>query len=172
MRDTRFVARHRGGPLEPKRHRLLAMWAAKCAEHVLPFFEKVSKDDGPRRAIETARAWARGEVSVGEAQRAAVAAHAAAREASTASAIAAARAAGHAAATAHMAEHSLGPVIYGCKAVSAEGGSAERERAWQLKQAPVAIRELVRSGLEKKLARKTRKPGAAKRGRQAISARR
>src|SRR3954469_12188461 len=98
MRDRRFVAVHRGGPLDLARHRLLAMWAADCAEHVLPLFENCSSDDRPRRAIETARAWARGEVRVGAAQKAAVAAHAAAREATDKGAIAVARAAGHAAA--------------------------------------------------------------------------
>src|SRR5262245_7566229 len=41
-------------------------------------------DDRPRRAIETARAWAAGAVSVGAARTAAVAAHAAARDTSAA----------------------------------------------------------------------------------------
>lgn len=151
MRDRRFVAVHRGGPLDLARHRLLAMWAAACAEHVLPLFENCSSDDRPRRAIETARAWARGEVRVGAAQKAAVAAHAAAREATDKSAIAAARAAGHAVATAHMAEHSLGPVIYGAKAVESAGGSTDVERAWQLKRAPRNLRALIESALDRRL---------------------
>src|SRR5690348_4878769 len=107
MRDRRFVAAHRGGPLGIAHHRLLAVWAADCAERVLPLFEESSPDDRPRRAVEMARAWARGEVPVGAAQKAAVAAHAAARGAARAAATAAARAAGHAVATAHMADHSL-----------------------------------------------------------------
>src|SRR5258708_9916452 len=102
MRDRRFVAVHRGGPLDAARHRLLAAWAADCAEHVLRLFEECSSDERPRRAVEIARAWARGEVPVGAAQKAAVAAHAAARAAKSRSATAAARAAGHAAATAHV----------------------------------------------------------------------
>src|SRR6476619_6497188 len=112
MRDRRFVAVHRGGPLDKARHMMLASWAADCAERVLPLFEECSSDDRPRRAIETARAWARGEVPVGAAQKAAVKAHAAARSVTNEAAVAAARAAGHAVATAHMAEHSLGPMIY------------------------------------------------------------
>src|SRR4051812_45099750 len=104
MRDQRFVAAHRGGPLEATDHRLLAAWAADCAERVLSLFEEHSSDDRPRRAVEVARAWARGEVRVGDAQKAAVAAHAAAREATSEAATAAARAAGHAVATAHMAD--------------------------------------------------------------------
>jgi hypothetical protein len=147
MRDRRFVAVHRGGPLDAVRHRLLAAWAAACAEHLLPLFENDSPDDRPRRAVEIARAWARGEASVGDAQKAAVAAHAAAREATSESATAAARAAGHAVATAHMADHCLGPVIYGLKAIKAAGGSADDELAWQLKQLPHEVRELVVSAL-------------------------
>ena len=81
MRDKRFVAAHRGGPLTLPEHRLLAAWAADCAEHLLPLFELHSLDSRPRLAIEVGRAWVRGELKTGVAQRAAVAAHAAAREA-------------------------------------------------------------------------------------------
>src|SRR6185369_4276040 len=132
MRDRRFVAVHRGGPLDRAKHRLLAAWAAGCAEHVLPLFEECSADDRPQCAIETARAWARGELPVGDAQKASVAAHAAAREMTSKSATAAARAAGHAVATAHMADHCLGPVIYALKALEAQGLSTDVERAWQV----------------------------------------
>ena len=164
MRDKRFIAVHRDGPLPLAHHRLLAIWAAKCAEHVLPLFVEVSSDNRPRLAIETARAWAHGEVRVGDAQKASVAAHGAARAAPSPSATAAARAAGHAVATAHMAEHSLGAAIYGCKAVVAHGRSAGRERAWQLKQVPASLRELVRSGLENKSTAAARKQLGAKAG--------
>ena len=37
-RDPRFVTVRRGGTLEDAQHRLLAAWAADCAEHVLEFF--------------------------------------------------------------------------------------------------------------------------------------
>ncbi len=38
-------------------HRLLASWAASCAEHVLPFFEAdYPLDNRPRKAIAAARA--------------------------------------------------------------------------------------------------------------------
>ena len=66
-RDPRLVAIHRGGLLDVASHRLLASWAADCAEHVLPLFTaKYPEDDRPRRAIETARAWSRGEASIQE----------------------------------------------------------------------------------------------------------
>jgi len=94
-RDPRFVAVHRGGLLDVATHRLLASWAADCAEHVLPLFtQKYPDDDRPRMAIDTARAWSRGEVTMGEAREAAYAAHAAARDASDAVASEVARAPG------------------------------------------------------------------------------
>ena len=60
IRDPRFITVRRGGTLEDDDHRLLAMWAADCAEHVLHHFEQARpKDDRPRRAIDLGRAWAR-----------------------------------------------------------------------------------------------------------------
>ncbi len=151
-RDPRLVAVHRGGLLDVVRHRLLASWAADCAEHVLPLFTaKHPEDDRPRRAIETARAWSRGEATVGEAREAAVGAHAAARGAVDGAAREAARAAGHAVATAHMADHELGAAAYAIKAVRlaspAPGAkeAGERECRWQREHLPEAIRELVLS---------------------------
>src|SRR5581483_2709907 len=156
-RDPRFVAAHRGGLLDASRHRLLASWAADCAEHVLPLYTaKYPEDDRPGRAIETARAWARGEASVGEARAAACAAHAAARIASDAAAREAARAAGHAVATAHMADHELGAAAYAIKAVRLASRAAdakaagEREWRWQRDHLPEAIRELVLSDVERR----------------------
>ncbi len=154
-RDARFVAVHRGGLLEESRHRLLASWAADCAEHVLPLFTaKYPEDDRPRQAIEMARAWSRGEASVGEAREAAFAAHAAARSASDPAANAVARAAGHAVATAHMADHELGAAAYAIKAVRLASPATEatlageRECQWQRERLPEAIRELVLSDEE------------------------
>jgi hypothetical protein len=107
-RDPRLVTVRRGGTLKDSDHRLLAVWAAACADHVLHFFEQAhSGDERPRKAIEQARAWVRGEITMTQARTAAFAAHDAAREASGA-AKEAARAAGHAVAVAHMAEHELG----------------------------------------------------------------
>jgi hypothetical protein len=151
-RDPRFVAVHRGGLLEDAQHRLLIAWAADCAERVLPLFAAEHPgDDRPRRAVEAARAWARGETRVQVAREAAYAAHAASRAASGAAARAAARAAGHAVATAHMADHGLAAAAYAIRAVRhaaapAEAAPAgERERRWQREVLPEAIRELVLS---------------------------
>ena len=156
-RDPRFVAVHRGGLLDVASHRLLASWAADCAEHVLPLFRvKYPKDDRPRGAIETARAWSRGEATVGEAREAAFAAHAAARSAADAAAREVARAAGHAVATAHMADHELGAAAYAIKAVRLASPASdamtagERECRWQRQHLPEAIRELVLSDEERR----------------------
>lgn len=156
-RDPRFVRTHRGGSLDEARHRLLAGWAADCAEHVLPLFTaKYPEDDRPRRAIEVARAWSRGEATVGEARAAAYAAHAAARGASDAVASQVARAAGHAVATAHMADHELGAAFFAIKAVRLAAPISEaiaagaRECQWQRARLPDAIRELVLSDEERR----------------------
>jgi len=37
MRDKRFIAEHRDGPLKKEQHRLLIKWACDCAENVLPW---------------------------------------------------------------------------------------------------------------------------------------
>jgi len=149
MRDRRFVAVHRGGPLSPAEHRLLALWAAACAESVLPLYEAAASDGRPRNAIALARAWARGGLTFGAAREASLAAHAAAREASAAglgpAAVAAARAAGQAVATAHAADHSLGAALYALKAARAAGRAVEAERAFQDASLPEPVRILVLS---------------------------
>ncbi len=154
-RDPRFVAVHRGGLLNETTHRLLASWAADCAEHVLPLFTaKYPEDDRPARAIETARAWSRGEATVGAAREAAFAAHAAARSAPDAAARAVARASGHAVATAHMADHELGAAYFAIRAVRAASpaseamAAGERECRWQRGQLTEAVRGLVLSDEE------------------------
>src|SRR4029434_43861 len=71
VRDPRFVTLRRGGTLTDSDHHLLALWAASCAEHVLDLFESVRPEDPrPREAIEHARAWVRGEVTMMQARAA------------------------------------------------------------------------------------------------------
>jgi hypothetical protein len=145
VRDPRFVTIRRGGTLVDSDHRLLALWAAACAEHVLDRFESVRPDDPrPREAIEHARAWVRGEVKMMEARRAAGRAQAAARDLQGA-ARHAAYAAGQAAVVPHVAAHELGAAAYAIKAArAADGDAAGRlECLWQREQLPEAIRELV-----------------------------
>ena len=148
-RDPRFITIRRGGTLTDSDHRLLALWAAACAEHVLHHVESVQPSDPrPRQAIEQARAWARGAITMSQARAAAGHAMAAARALSGA-ARHAAFSAGQAAAVAHVAAHELGAAAYAIKAVrvAAPGGEGEsagrRECRWQRAQLPDVIRELV-----------------------------
>ncbi len=148
-RDARFITIRRGGTLTDRDHQLLALWAAACAEHVLHLFESAQPSDPrPRHAIEQARAWARGEVTMSHARAAAGHAMAAARELSGA-ARHAAYAAGQAAAVAHVAAHELGAAAYAIKAARAATPDGESARSgllecrWQRDQLPDAIRDLV-----------------------------
>lgn len=148
-RDPRFITIRRGGTLTDADHRLLALWAAACAEHVLHLFEAAQPaDPRPRQAIEQTRAWARGEITMSQARAAGGHAMAAARALSGA-ARHAAYAAGQAAVVAHVAAHELGAAAYAIKAARAAAPAAEGERAgrlecrWQRDQLPDAIRELV-----------------------------
>lgn len=162
MADNQFIAVHRGGLLDLQRHRMLTAWAADCAERVLAHFEAASGDGRPRRAIEVARAWGRGEATTAVAQAAAVAAHRAAREARDPAAAAAALAAGHAAATAHLGEHAPKAAHQALCALAAAGGDTEAERNWQRVQLPDAIRELVVTALaSRKFQRLERAPARA-----------
>ena len=149
VRDPRFITVRRGGSLRDDDHHLLAMWAADCAEHVLPQFERARPDDDrPRRAIDLARAWARGEVTWWESRTAGGHANAAARDLRGA-ARHAAYAAGQAAAVGHVAAHELGAAAYAIRAVQAAAGDDEGVAAgrlecqWQRARLPDQIRELV-----------------------------
>ena len=121
-------------------HRILAIWAADCAERALPYFERRSpEDDRPRKAIEAIRAWARtGVFKMADVRGTSLAAHAAAREVEEDDAArSAARAAGQAMATAHVPRHSIAAAIYAATAVrdatppSDAEAATEKERDWQ-----------------------------------------
>ena len=149
VRDPRFITIRRGGTLTDSDHRLLALWAAACAEHVLPLFESVQPaDPRPRQAIEQARAWVRGEIKMSQSRAAGGHAQAAARELSGA-ARHAAFAAGQAAVVAHVAAHELGAAAYAIRAARAAASADESESAgrrecqWQREQLPEGIRALV-----------------------------
>ncbi len=188
-RDPLFMTIRRGGSLTDSDHRLLAMWAADCAERVVHLFEEARPgDDRPRQGIERAWALARGEIRMIQAREAAYAAHAAAREAQGA-AREAARAAGHAVAVAHMADHELGASAYALRAVHAaapeggQGGGIDQgtamaagasaagdtgagpgrsEAAQPEVLAPVPLRSLVRAQMENRLVLRYFSPLSAK----------
>jgi hypothetical protein len=152
IRDKRLITIRRGGTLTDDNHRLLALWAANCAEHVLTIFECVRpNDDRPRQAVEAARAWVSGEIKMMRARDFAGAAQDSARECKGVSEAArmAALSAGQAAVVAHVAAHELGAATYALRAVVETAPKVEREAArlaeleWQKERLPDEIRELV-----------------------------
>jgi hypothetical protein len=148
VRDPRMITIRRGGLLSDADHQLLALWAARCAEHVLPLFEAERPwDSRPREAIDAARAWARGEMRMMDARAFGGHAMGAARSLPRGPARFAAYAAGQAACVGHVAEHDLGAAAYAIRAVqAADPGSLNAgrlERDWQRAQLPEQIRALV-----------------------------
>lgn len=135
--------------------RIVASWAADCAERVLAIFESESPADSrPRDAIARTRAFARGELdAAGEIRRRFVAGRAA-RDVTTPAAIAAARAAAQAAGVAHMGAHALGAAAYAVKAAGLsrpdQFDAVRDELCWQLDQltpeVKTALRQLPRLG--------------------------
>jgi hypothetical protein len=129
--------------------RVMAVWAADCAERTLYLFEmQAPGDTRPRDAIAGVRAFARGELRIGPARALSVAAHAAAREVADPAAVAAARAAGHAAATAHMASHARGVPAYAARAASIAAPDDPTvvavEIRWALDHASPEVRNVLR----------------------------
>lgn len=131
--------------------RIVAVWAADCAERVLGLFEaEAPGDHRPRDSIARTRAFARGELGVAEEIRRRFVGGTAAREVSAPAAVAAARAAGQAAAIPHMGAHALGAAAYAAKAggLAAPGRpeAVSQEIRWQLgrmsTQARAALRQL------------------------------
>ena len=147
VRDPRLVTIRRGGLLRDADHQLLALWAARCAEHVLHLFEaEEPSDTRPRDAIDSARAWARGEMTMMDARARGGHAMGAARPLQGAARFAA-YAAGQAACVGHVAEHDLGAAAYAIKATRAahpnEIDAGRLERDWQRDQLDERIRALV-----------------------------
>ena len=136
-------------------HQALALWAADCANHVLPYFEEKHPEDArPRNAIEALQTWiSTGMFKMAVIRKASLDAHAAAREAGEDSA--ARFAAGQAVATAHVSTHAIGASLYALKAIKAANpGDAEaavvRERAWQIRHLPEHLQGLVTAWIEVK----------------------
>jgi hypothetical protein len=128
--------------------RIVAVWAADCAERVLALFEAQAPRDGrPRDAIARLRAFARGELGVAEARRRLVA-HAAARDVSAPAAVAAARAAAQAASIPHMGAHALGAAAYAAKAAALaapdRSEALDEEIRWQLGHLTAPVRAALR----------------------------
>lgn len=66
MRDNRFVAVHRGGPLTKDHHHQLIRWARECSEHVLSLIDE-NIDQRLIHALYVAKEWEKEKATVGEA---------------------------------------------------------------------------------------------------------
>jgi hypothetical protein len=129
--------------------RILAAWAADCAERVLWLFEAEAPDDPrPRDAIARTRAFARGELDVAEEIRRRFVGGAAARDVSALASAAAARAAGQAAAVVHMGAHALGAAAYAGKAAGLAAPdqrvAVAQEIRWQLSHMSAPVKAALR----------------------------
>jgi hypothetical protein len=128
--------------------RLVAAWAADCAERVLPLFEREAPgDDRPHDAIARARAFARGELdAAGEIRRRFVA-NRAAQAVTAPGARAAAWSAGQAAGVAHMGAHALGAAAYAAKAAAIAAPDAPDPAAAELDAQLALLTDPMRSAL-------------------------
>lgn len=129
--------------------RVIAAWAADCAERVLYLFEsEAPADDRPRDGIARARAFASGDLdAAGEIRRRFVAGRAA-QAVDSPAAKAAAWAAGQAAGVAHMGAHALGAAAYAAKAVGLaapdDPSAGADEISWQLDHMSEPVRSALR----------------------------
>ncbi len=128
--------------------RIVAAWAADCAERVLWVFEtEAPGDNRPRDAIARARAFARGELDIAEQIRRRFVGNAAAREVRIPAAVAAARAAGQAAAIPHLGAHALGAAAYAAKAAGRAAadrpGLISEEILWQVHRMSAEVRRAL-----------------------------
>lgn len=135
--------------LSEAERRLVAAWAADCAERVLSVFEaERPEDERPREAIARTRGYAAGERDTAGEIRDRFGGGGSANGVSRAAA-AAARAAGQASAVAHMGAHALGAAGYAVLAASLAAPerleAAEEEMAWQAAALTPGMRAALRA---------------------------
>ena len=149
MRDKNWVLEHRGGSLKIDQQKQLMKWALECVNHLLPLLNG-SINEKITNAITVGNNWITGKATTGDAIKSAREIIKYVRTLNNELEILITRAAGQAVATAHMADHSMGPVYYGIKAIKINGGSIDSEIKWQIEQLPNNIKELVLNGLKNK----------------------
>lgn len=130
--------------------RIVALWAADCAERVLALFEAEAPGDGrPADAIARARAFGRGKLGTADQIRQRFVAGRAANAVTNPAAVAAARSAAQASGVAHMGAHALGAAAYAAKAAGLaavdETTAIDAEIAWQLEHLTPPARDALRS---------------------------
>jgi hypothetical protein len=136
--------------LSEAERRLIAAWAADCAERVLGLFEaEAPDDDRPRALIARTRAFARGELNTAEEIRRRFAGGVGVGAVESPAAAAAARAAGQAVAVCHMGAHALGAAAYAVRAASLADPdrpeAVESEIRWQLDHMSAGVRAALRA---------------------------
>lgn len=129
--------------------RIVAAWAASCAERVLGLFEAEAPGDRrPRDAIARCKAFARGELDTAEQIRLRFSGGGAVRDVKGPAAKAAARAAGQASAIAHMGAHALGAAAYAAMAAGLAApdrpAAVGEEIRWQLDAMSAEVRAALR----------------------------
>lgn len=136
--------------LSETERRLVAAWAADCAERVLGLFQaEAPDDDRPRALIARARAFARGELDTAKEIRRRFAGGVGPGQAKAPAAAAAARAAGQAVAVCHMGAHALGAAAYA--AIAAGLADPQRPEAvdeeirWQFDHMSAEVRDALRT---------------------------
>jgi hypothetical protein len=149
MRDKKWVLEHRGGSLKIEQQKLLMKWAINCVNHLLPLLDN-NINEKIIDALNTGNNWIIGKAKTGDAINVSREIIKYVKTLHNELEIAITRDAGHAVATAHMADHSMGSVYYGLKAIKIHGGSIDAELNWQIEQIPGEIKELVIDGLKKK----------------------
>lgn len=129
--------------------RLVAAWAADCAERALDLLE-TPEEHHSRALIGRTRAFARGELDTAEEIRRRFRGRMIGSGSVTTPALAAAaKAAGQAVAICHMGAHALGAAAYAVEAVSLANpdrqGAVEKEIRWQLDHMSPDVRAALRT---------------------------
>jgi hypothetical protein len=131
--------------LSEAERRLVAAWAADCAERVLGIFHaEAPDDDRPRALLDRTRAFARGDLGTAEQIRLRFAGGVGAGQVTAPAAAAAARAAGQAVAVCHMGAHALGAAAYAVKAAGLAAPdrpeAVDEEIDWQVAHMSAEVR--------------------------------
>jgi hypothetical protein len=149
MRDKKWILEHRGGYLNKEQQKQLMKWAINCVNHLLPLLNS-NINEKIIDAINIGNNWIIEKAKTIDAINKSREIIKYVKTLNNELEIAITRAADHAVATAHMADHSMGTISYGLKAIKITGGSMESEINWQIKYIPNEIKELVLEGLKDK----------------------
>ena len=149
MRNKNWILEHRGGNLKIDQQIQLMKWSINCVNHLLPLLNN-NINEKIINAINIGNNWILGKVKTIDVINCSREIIKYVKTLDNKLEIAITRAAGHAIATAHMAEHSMGPVYYGIKAIKINDGNVETEINWQIEHIPKDIKDLVVLGLKNK----------------------